>query len=95
MPDAKQRAERNAALGETARLTIVDELFASDRSLVELRRRLGMESNLLAHHLDVLERVGLIQRSRSSGDGRRRYVRIPRTGSTRERCPPRVAPGWT
>jgi protein-tyrosine-phosphatase len=30
----------------------------------------------LAHHLDVLERVGMIERSRSSGDGRRRYVHL-------------------
>jgi protein-tyrosine-phosphatase len=41
-----------------------------------LRRRFDLESNLLAHHLDVLERVGLIERSRSSGDGRRRYVHL-------------------
>lgn len=75
-PDVAQRAERHAALGDPLRLTIVEELFASDRSPVELRRRLGMESNLLAHHLDVLERVGLIERSRSSGDGRRRYVHL-------------------
>lgn len=70
------RADRHAALGDPARLSIVDELFVSDRSPVELRRRLGMESNLLAHHLDVLERVGMIERSRSSGDGRRRYVHL-------------------
>jgi protein-tyrosine-phosphatase len=69
-----ERAARHAALGDPARLAIVDELSVSDRAPVELRRRLGMESNLLAHHLDVLERVGLIERSRSSGDGRRRYV---------------------
>ncbi len=48
----------------------------SDRSPIELRRRLTIESNLLAHHLDVLESVGLIGRSRSSGDGRRRYIRL-------------------
>ena len=35
-----------------------------------------MPSNLLAHHLDVLEAAGLIERSRSSGDGRRRYVHL-------------------
>lgn len=74
--DVAQRAERHAALGDPARLTIVEELFVSDRSPVELRHRLGMESNLLAHHLDTLERVGLIERSRSSGDGRRRYVHL-------------------
>jgi protein-tyrosine-phosphatase len=38
----------------------------------------GIESNLLAHHLDVLESVGMIRRSKSSGDGRRRYVHLIR-----------------
>jgi ArsR family transcriptional regulator, arsenate/arsenite/antimonite-responsive transcriptional repressor / arsenate reductase (thioredoxin) len=73
-----ERAARHAALGDPVRLAIVDELGSSDRAPVELRRRLGLESNLLAHHLDVLERVGLIERSRSSGDGRRRYVHLRR-----------------
>ncbi len=45
---------------------------------MELQRLVDIGSNLLAHHLDVLERVGLIQRSRSSGDGRRRYVHVRR-----------------
>ena len=60
------------------RLAIVDELAISDRAPVELRRLIGIESNLLAHHLDVLEEVGMINRSRSSGDGRRRYVHLIR-----------------
>jgi protein-tyrosine-phosphatase/DNA-binding transcriptional ArsR family regulator len=75
-PGIDLRAARHAALGDPVRLTIVDDLLVSDRSPVELRRRLGIESNLLAHHLDVLDRVGLIERSRSSGDGRRRYVHL-------------------
>jgi len=70
------RAARHAALGDPVRLAIADELSTSDRSPIELRRRLDLESNLLAHHLDVLERVGLIERSRSGGDGRRRYVHL-------------------
>lgn len=70
------RARRHAALSDPIRLMIVDELVASDRSPVELRRLVGIESNLLAHHLDVLEQVGMINRSRSSGDGRRRYVHL-------------------
>jgi protein-tyrosine-phosphatase/DNA-binding transcriptional ArsR family regulator len=74
----RDRAARHAALGDPARLAIADELSVSDRAPVELRRRLDMESNLLAHHLDVLEHVGLIERSRSSGDGRRRYVHLLR-----------------
>jgi protein-tyrosine-phosphatase/DNA-binding transcriptional ArsR family regulator len=76
--DVEGRAARHAALGDPVRLAIADELSVSDRSPVELRRQLSLESNLLAHHLDVLERVGLIERSRSSGDGRRRYVHLRR-----------------
>lgn len=77
--DALQaRAAVHAALGEPARLAIVDELVTSDRSPKELADRLALPSNLLAHHLDVLEQVGLISRSMSAGDGRRKYVRLTR-----------------
>jgi protein-tyrosine-phosphatase len=72
------RARRHAALGDPTRLAIVDELASSDRSPVELQRLTGISSNLLAHHLDMLEEVGVITRSRSSGDGRRRYVHLSR-----------------
>jgi protein-tyrosine-phosphatase/DNA-binding transcriptional ArsR family regulator len=80
--DLVRRAARHAALGDAVRLAIVDELVASDRAPVELRWMLGIESNLLAHHLDVLEGVGLVVRSRSSGDGRRRYVHLVRDALT-------------
>ena len=70
------RAARHAALADPARLAIIDELAVSDRAPIELRRLVNMESNLLAHHLDVLEEVGMVTRTRSSGDGRRRYVRL-------------------
>ena len=76
--DVAGRAQRHAALGDPVRLAIVDELAASDRAPVELQRLTNIPSNLLAHHLDVLEQVGLITRSRSSGDGRRRYVHLHR-----------------
>ena len=72
----EHRAAVHAALGDPARLALVDELALSDRAPVELCRLLGIGSNLLAHHLDVLEGVGLIERTRSSGDARRRYVRL-------------------
>lgn len=74
----ERRAARHAALGDPVRLAIVDELATSDRTPVELRQQFGLESNLLAHHLDVLDTAGLIQRTRSSGDGRRRYVHLLR-----------------
>lgn len=78
MDPSTLRAQRHAALGDPTRLAIVDELAGSDRAPVELQRLAGIPSNLLAHHLDVLEEVGLITRSRSSGDGRRRYVHLHR-----------------
>jgi ArsR family transcriptional regulator, arsenate/arsenite/antimonite-responsive transcriptional repressor / arsenate reductase (thioredoxin) len=76
------RAARHAALGDVFRLAIVDELGISDRASIELQARLGIGSNLLAHHLDVLEAAGLVSRSRSSGDGRRRYLRLRRDALT-------------
>jgi protein-tyrosine-phosphatase/DNA-binding transcriptional ArsR family regulator len=72
------RAQRHAALGDPTRLAIVDELASSDRAPVELQTLMRIPSNLLAHHLDALEEVALITRSRSSGDGRRRYVHLHR-----------------
>ena len=77
-PGVIDRAAVHAALGDPVRLRIVDELASSDRSPLELRRIVDLESNLLAHHLDALESVGVIERSRSSGDGRRRYVHLRR-----------------
>lgn len=71
-----QRAAIHSALGEPARLAIIDELSMSDRSPRDLGSRLRIPSNLLAHHLDTLENIGLIIRSTSSGDARRRYVRL-------------------
>lgn len=38
--------------------------------------RFDMPSNLLAHHLEVLESVGLVERFVSAGDRRRRYLRL-------------------
>lgn len=75
-PRLVERAQLHAALGDPVRLAIVDELATSDRSPNELREQFALESNLLAHHLDVLEGAHLIERSRSSGDGRRRYVHL-------------------
>jgi DNA-binding MarR family transcriptional regulator len=37
---------------------------------------LAMPSNLLAHHLRVLEAAGMITRHRSDGDKRRSYLRL-------------------
>ena len=69
-----RRSAIHAALSDPHRLEIVDELAMSDRSPSELGNALEMGSNLLAHHLRVLEECGLIERATSAGDGRRRYI---------------------
>lgn len=74
--DIAGRARRHAALAEPARLTIVDRLSLSDLSPTELQHTLGLSSNLLAHHLRVLEEAGIIERRRSEGDARRTYVQL-------------------
>jgi ArsR family transcriptional regulator, arsenate/arsenite/antimonite-responsive transcriptional repressor / arsenate reductase (thioredoxin) len=79
----ERRAAVHAALGDPVRLAIVEDLATSDRSPTELAARFSMPTNLLAHHLDVLAGVGLIERFVSTGDRRRRYVRLVRAPLTR------------
>lgn len=67
-----------SALAEPARLRIVDLLGAGDASPGELRAELGLPSNLLAHHLKVLEDAGIVSRHRSHADRRRTYLRLHR-----------------
>lgn len=76
LADLAARAAIHAALSEPARLQIVDRLMLGDASPSELAVDVGLASNLLAHHLSVLQAVDLIDRSRSEGDRRRTYVRL-------------------
>lgn len=71
-----ERARLHAALGDPNRLSIIDQLILSDRAPSELKAMLGIGSNLLAHHLGVLEQLALVERVSSQGDRRRRYVRL-------------------
>ncbi|WP_199444358.1 helix-turn-helix domain-containing protein [Umezawaea beigongshangensis] len=75
-PELVARARVHAALGEPARLAIVDRLLLGDASPGEIGGELGLPSNLLAHHVKLLEQSGLVQRSRSEGDARRTYLRL-------------------
>jgi ArsR family transcriptional regulator, arsenate/arsenite/antimonite-responsive transcriptional repressor / arsenate reductase (thioredoxin) len=70
------RAAVFAALGEPVRLALVDRLVTGDASPGELAADVGLGSNLLAHHLGVLEDAGIIRRVRSEGDRRRIYVQL-------------------
>jgi len=72
----EQRARIFAALGDPTRLAIVEDLLSSDHRPQDLGARYGLPSNLLAHHLGVLEQADLITRTTSSGDRRRRYVSL-------------------
>ena len=72
----EDRARRHAALGEPLRLSIVEALRYGDRAPDQLATQLGVATNLLAHHLGVLDEAGLVERTRSHGDRRRRYLRL-------------------
>ena len=78
-PTVEQRAAIHAALADPARLRIIDTLSLGDASPSELAASLHMASNLIAHHLNVLEAEGLIERRRSEGDRRRTYLQIRRS----------------
>ena len=78
--DFDARVAALAALADPARLRIVDVLDAGDASPGELRTELGLPSNLVAHHLKVLEQAGVVSRHRSHADRRRTYLRLHREG---------------
>lgn len=74
--DLPARARRHAALADVARLAVVDALALGDRSPGELQAALDLPSNLMAHHLKVLEEAGILTRRRSEGDRRRTYLTL-------------------
>jgi len=83
--DLEERARAYAALGEPSRLAIIDRLAHGDLASGELAAELGLPTNLMAHHLQVLEQAG-----------RRAYVRRTATcnrllGSDATPRPHRVA----
>src|SRR6516162_11639234 len=90
--ELERRAILHAALADLARLRITDTLLAGDASPSELAAMLAMPSNLLAHHLRVLEQAGVITRRRSEGDRRRTYLQlIPAALNTLAAPPARAA----
>jgi ArsR family transcriptional regulator, arsenate/arsenite/antimonite-responsive transcriptional repressor / arsenate reductase (thioredoxin) len=71
-----RRAKIHAALGDPARLAIVDALRLGDASPGEIGHGLDMPTNLVAHHVKVLQDAGLVVRTRSEGDRRRTYLQL-------------------
>lgn len=74
--DLDDRSLVHAALGDPHRLAMVDRLRLSDHTFQDLAEAAGLPGNLAAHHLDVLEASGLIERRVSEGDRRRRYISL-------------------
>ena len=72
----EERARLHAALGDPARLAIVDMLAVADVSPGEIARALDLPTNLVAHHVNTLQAAGLLTRVRSEGDRRRTYLRL-------------------
>jgi protein-tyrosine-phosphatase len=74
--ELERRAAKHAALSDPARLRIIDLLTVGELAPSEIRDSLDMRSNLITHHLNVLESVGMLTRHRSEADKRRSYVRL-------------------
>lgn len=79
-PTVVDRAAKHAALADPVRLAVVDHLAVGDASPSEVQALLGLPSNLVAHHLKILEDAGITRRRRSQGDRRRTYVSLVPSG---------------
>lgn len=62
------------ALAHEARLTVLEELFASQatRTATELATRCALTPSAMSYHLRALEKYGYVIRAASEGDGRER-----------------------
>ncbi len=72
----RERARIHAALGDPARLAIVDALSLGDASPGGIAQDLQVPTNLVAHHVKVLADGGPLERTRSEADKRRTYLRL-------------------
>ena len=89
MESMERRARVHAALGEPARLAIVDRLVAGDASPRELGAAIGVGSNLLRASPAGAAGGRGVRRVRSEGDQRRTYVQLGLDDPlVRARCAP-------
>ena len=70
------RAAVHAALGDPAWPAVVDMLRLGDASPGDVAQSLDLPTNLVAHHLKVLEGAGVVARSRSQAVPRRTGLRV-------------------
>jgi protein-tyrosine-phosphatase/DNA-binding HxlR family transcriptional regulator len=76
LAERRRRAAIFGALADPTRLWIIDLLTLGDLSSTEIQLALDMPSNLVAHHVNALEKVGAVSRTPSEKDKRRSYIRI-------------------
>ncbi|MCS5723917.1 helix-turn-helix domain-containing protein [Herbiconiux sp. CPCC 203407] len=76
MSELKRRVAVFAALADPSRLQIIDLLTLGDLAPSEIELLLGLRSNLVAHHLRVLEEAQIVSRTRSESDKRRSYLSL-------------------
>ncbi|WP_345062462.1 metalloregulator ArsR/SmtB family transcription factor [Leifsonia kafniensis] len=74
MTDLKRRVAIFAALADPTRLQIIDLLTLGDLAPSEIEMLLKLRSNLVSHHLRVLENAQIVSRTRSEFDKRRTYI---------------------
>jgi protein-tyrosine-phosphatase len=86
------RARVHAALGDKTRLAIADALGLGDTSPGEIGIHLGLPTNLVAHHVNVLVEAGVVDRIRSEHDRRRSYLRLRPEGLAALAAPGLPAP---
>lgn len=62
------------ALAHPARLMIIDDLYdhREERTATELADLVGLSASATSYHLRALERVGIVERGETRGDGRER-----------------------
>jgi DNA-binding transcriptional ArsR family regulator len=76
------------ALAHPARLAVIDELYSGrELTATECAEIAGLSPSAMSYHLRSLEKVGMVERAESTGDGRERpwraagsYLQVDSTG---------------
>ncbi len=63
-------------LGDPTRLTVLDLLMQGVQCNCEIGEKLGLEMNLISHHLKILRDAGLVEAERDAADGRWVYYSV-------------------
>jgi DNA-binding transcriptional ArsR family regulator/glutaredoxin len=73
---AETLAEQLRVLADPTRMLVLDQLMQGVQCNCELSDRLGLASNLVSHHLSVLQEAHLVRAERDAHDGRWIYYSV-------------------